>query len=292
MGMVRIRHFEFVCKSQGLEPSVAWPCRAVTSTGKEIVYLSSEESVGSSDHDLRSWNYVFAGVLRDLGSTLRRRRSKKLLPRRRLLLLGERLVKKVGPPVQHLKLFPKKPQSSAAVVARSSGSAGSRGPDSGATLSSVHGEEETKAEVEAEKLIRKRPRVETTATTPPVEKAATSRPIGKKGSLRKTIVKKPEIEAMKPEVEAKKLEAIIPPKTFTIEGKTVEIERPIEKEVGPEVVKITGLDYPVIMRKEPQVQIENPTTQHDASVQTEKVQTVAGGSACDAQAQVTLKLTP
>ncbi|MFS8019648.1 hypothetical protein Hanom_Chr15g01406181 [Helianthus anomalus] len=24
MGMVRIRHFEFVCKSQGLEPSVAW----------------------------------------------------------------------------------------------------------------------------------------------------------------------------------------------------------------------------------------------------------------------------
>ncbi|MFS8019650.1 hypothetical protein Hanom_Chr15g01406201 [Helianthus anomalus] len=210
------------------------PCRAVTSTGKEIVYLSSEES----------------------------------------------------------------PQSSATVVARSSGSAGSRGPDSGATLSFVHGEEETKAEVEAEKLIRKRPRVETTATTPPVEKAATSRPIGKKGSLRslyrfssQTIVKKPEIEAMKPEVEAKKLEAIIPPKTFTIEGKTVEIERPIEKE-GPEVVKITGLDYPVIMRKEPQVQIENPTTQHDASVQTEKVQTVAGGSACDAQAQVTLKLTP
>ncbi|KAJ0513424.1 hypothetical protein HanRHA438_Chr10g0447021 [Helianthus annuus] len=30
------------------------PCRAVTSSGEEIVYLSSEESVASSDHNLRS----------------------------------------------------------------------------------------------------------------------------------------------------------------------------------------------------------------------------------------------
>ncbi|KAF5772431.1 hypothetical protein HanRHA438_Chr13g0587591 [Helianthus annuus] len=43
------------------------PCRAMTPVGKEIVYLSSEEFVASSDHELRSWDDVFAGVLRDLG---------------------------------------------------------------------------------------------------------------------------------------------------------------------------------------------------------------------------------
>ncbi|MFS7925428.1 hypothetical protein Hanom_Chr04g00284851 [Helianthus anomalus] len=40
---------------------------SVTSAGKEIVYLSSEESVGSSNGELSPWSQIFAGVLRDLG---------------------------------------------------------------------------------------------------------------------------------------------------------------------------------------------------------------------------------
>ncbi|KAJ0603935.1 hypothetical protein HanHA300_Chr02g0043861 [Helianthus annuus] len=43
------------------------PLRAVNSAGKEILYLSSEESVGSSNGELSSWSNIFAGVLRDLG---------------------------------------------------------------------------------------------------------------------------------------------------------------------------------------------------------------------------------
>ncbi|MFS7991974.1 hypothetical protein Hanom_Chr12g01076911 [Helianthus anomalus] len=43
------------------------PLRGVTSAGKEILFLSSEESVGSSQEDLSSWSNIFAGVLRDLG---------------------------------------------------------------------------------------------------------------------------------------------------------------------------------------------------------------------------------
>ncbi|MFS7980052.1 hypothetical protein Hanom_Chr10g00934851 [Helianthus anomalus] len=43
------------------------PLRSVTSAGKETLYLSSEESVGSSGGELSSWSKIFAGVLRDLG---------------------------------------------------------------------------------------------------------------------------------------------------------------------------------------------------------------------------------
>ncbi|KAJ0556867.1 hypothetical protein HanIR_Chr07g0318671 [Helianthus annuus] len=41
------------------------PLRALTSARKEIVYLFSEESVGSSNGELSSWSTIFAGVLRD-----------------------------------------------------------------------------------------------------------------------------------------------------------------------------------------------------------------------------------
>ncbi|KAF5801759.1 hypothetical protein HanXRQr2_Chr06g0251781 [Helianthus annuus] len=43
------------------------PLRSMTSAGKEVVYLSSEESVGSSNGELSPWSNIFAGVLRDLG---------------------------------------------------------------------------------------------------------------------------------------------------------------------------------------------------------------------------------
>ncbi|MFS7977803.1 hypothetical protein Hanom_Chr10g00908231 [Helianthus anomalus] len=43
------------------------PLRGVTSAGKEILFLSIEEFVGSSQEELSSWSNIFAGVLRDLG---------------------------------------------------------------------------------------------------------------------------------------------------------------------------------------------------------------------------------
>ncbi|MFS7998840.1 hypothetical protein Hanom_Chr12g01158751 [Helianthus anomalus] len=42
------------------------PCRAITFTGKEIVYLSTEESVDSSECKLSPSHNQFAGVLHNL----------------------------------------------------------------------------------------------------------------------------------------------------------------------------------------------------------------------------------
>ncbi|KAJ0805526.1 hypothetical protein HanPI659440_Chr02g0079301 [Helianthus annuus] len=53
------------------------PLQAVISAGKEILYLSSEESVGSSNGELSSWSNIFAGVLHDLVIDRRRRRRKR-----------------------------------------------------------------------------------------------------------------------------------------------------------------------------------------------------------------------
>ncbi|KAJ0729464.1 hypothetical protein HanLR1_Chr07g0253201 [Helianthus annuus] len=54
------------------------PCRAITFAGKEIVYLSSEESVASSEHELKPSYDVFAGVLRDLGVEHEEKRLKRV----------------------------------------------------------------------------------------------------------------------------------------------------------------------------------------------------------------------
>ncbi|KAM0053046.1 hypothetical protein Hdeb2414_s0007g00255421 [Helianthus debilis subsp. tardiflorus] len=52
------------------------PLRGVTSAGKVILYLSSEESVGSSNGELSSWSNIFAGVLRNLGIYLEEKPKK------------------------------------------------------------------------------------------------------------------------------------------------------------------------------------------------------------------------
>ncbi|KAM0064699.1 hypothetical protein Hdeb2414_s0003g00106161 [Helianthus debilis subsp. tardiflorus] len=61
------------------------PLRGVTSAGKEILFLSSEESVGSSQEELSSWSNIFTGVLRDLGKDPKERHKK----------AGKKKVKKV-----------------------------------------------------------------------------------------------------------------------------------------------------------------------------------------------------
>ncbi|KAJ0567764.1 hypothetical protein HanIR_Chr06g0288581 [Helianthus annuus] len=54
------------------------PLRSVTPAGKEVLYLSSEESVGSSNGELSSWSNIFAGVLRDLGIDPEEKKKKPL----------------------------------------------------------------------------------------------------------------------------------------------------------------------------------------------------------------------
>ncbi|MFS7936735.1 hypothetical protein Hanom_Chr05g00419271 [Helianthus anomalus] len=242
--------------TQGARNSNPRPCRTVTYAGKEIVYLSSEESVASSNHELSSWDDVFAGVPRDLGVD-----HEEKWPKKKVTVTGGAMSKKVG----------------ATLTASDAASKeGSKGPDSSATPSSIHEEAETE-EPEAGKLIRKRSRVETTATTPPTKKVVTSKPIGKKGSFRSLYSKvSPEAVAKKPEVEVKKMPShqkfnIIPPELLLLRG------------------KLEGLDPPVIQRKEPEVQAENPTAQHTIPIQTETVQTTAGGSAGGAQAEGVLR---
>ncbi|KAM0037977.1 hypothetical protein Hdeb2414_s0013g00409491 [Helianthus debilis subsp. tardiflorus] len=59
------------------------PLRGVTSAGKEIVYLSSEESVGSLNHELSSWYDIFTGVLRDLRIDPEEKKTKKVATKKK-----------------------------------------------------------------------------------------------------------------------------------------------------------------------------------------------------------------
>ncbi|KAM0057855.1 hypothetical protein Hdeb2414_s0005g00163351 [Helianthus debilis subsp. tardiflorus] len=71
------------------------PLRAMTSAGKEILYLSIEESVGSSNGELSSWSNIFAGVLRDLGIDPEEKK-KKPSKRKKVITLDAEVTSKKG----------------------------------------------------------------------------------------------------------------------------------------------------------------------------------------------------
>ncbi|KAJ0680790.1 hypothetical protein HanPI659440_Chr16g0628311 [Helianthus annuus] len=276
MGMVRIRHFEFVCRSQGLEPTVEkfrviyqlismlgffffalrnvkkilinppksfhdWKmkfffiCEEVIPIAMEFRQPSAIPKEDTPIPKKAAWydklmatpNRVFGkqvlvavgmsdkwpkrskdvpallsngeGVLRDLEIDHEEKRPKKTAAKKKVTVAGGATSKKVGTTrttsdaaskkgtarfrqsnlegfvtvadsFEELHNVGSKPQSSAAAAARRSGSTGSKGPDFGATPSSIHEEAETE-EPEA-KLIRKRSRGETATTTPPAKKVA------------------------------------------------------------------------------------------------------------------------
>ncbi|KAJ0808594.1 hypothetical protein HanPI659440_Chr01g0005091 [Helianthus annuus] len=164
------------------------PLRVMTSARKEIVYLSSEESVRSSNGELSSWPTIFAGVLRNLGIDLEEKKKKP--KKKKVITLDVDVTSKKGgsshatigvadkgtlrlrqsnledyviisDSFEGLSRIGEK--KAGAAGSKSSGSAGSRNPDAGATPSSVaHGEGEDEEEVEEEEpavqLIRKRSR--------------------------------------------------------------------------------------------------------------------------------------
>ncbi|MFS7940033.1 hypothetical protein Hanom_Chr05g00458901 [Helianthus anomalus] len=189
------------------------PLRALTSSGKEIVYLSSEESVGSSNGELSPWSNIFAGVLRDLGIDPE---EKKKTPtkRKKVITLDAEVISKKGgssraaagaadkgtlrfrqskledyivisDSLEGLSRIGEKKTSAAG--SQSPGSAGYRNPDVGATPSSIsHDEEEEEVEEEeptARLVTRKRSRDETTAGASVAQKASGVPLIGKRSNL-------------------------------------------------------------------------------------------------------------
>ncbi|KAJ0694352.1 hypothetical protein HanPI659440_Chr15g0607791 [Helianthus annuus] len=258
------------------------PLRCVTSAGKEILYLSSEESVGSSQEELSSWSNIFAGVLRDLGIDPEERAKKAPTKKKakKVTVDTGATCKKGGSSRAAATTQDKgEKKKSSTAASKSSGSAGSRIPEAGATPSSIaldEEEEEDHEEAVAKLVSRKRTRAEAAAGAKPAQKVV-GPVIGKHSSMRSLYKFSPEalkktpkkvkgIELEKPkESTAKKTKFIIkPPKTTEREVEKV-VEEPagsviLEKEKqketetaaatehdttqGPEVTRITGLDQP------------------------------------------------
>ncbi|MFS7921136.1 hypothetical protein Hanom_Chr03g00233181 [Helianthus anomalus] len=187
------------------------PLRSVTSAGKEVVYLSSEESIGSSNGELSSWSNIFAGVLRDLGIDPEEKKKKPLRKKKTIILDPEVTSKGDGSSrataaaakgtlrlrqsdlTDYLMvsnslegLSRAAETKTGAGSSRSSGSVGSQNPDVGATPS-VYEED------------KKRGRSETTAGVASVSNVAAIPLVGKTSNLRSLYRFSPEIKKKTPE---------------------------------------------------------------------------------------------
>ncbi|KAF5767050.1 hypothetical protein HanXRQr2_Chr15g0722651 [Helianthus annuus] len=303
------------------------PLRTMTSAGKEIVYLSSEESVGSSNRELSSWSNIFAGVLRDLGIDPEEKKKKKTKKKKVITNDADVTSKKGGSSraatsaadkgtlrfrqsnledyvitsdsLEGLSCLGEK--KTGAVASKSSGSAGSRNPDAGATPSSIaldekEEEEEEEEEEPATKLVSRKRSRETTAGASMVQKPGGVPFIGKQSNLRSLYRFSPE-EAqgyhqtlktagrLVDKVAEKEKEKVV--ETAAEREKEKVSEKPIgsnrketgaaattahEKARGPKVVLVTGLDQAVHeKRKGPEVEKIAQFAQPDAPLQTAKV---------------------
>ncbi|KAJ0457042.1 hypothetical protein HanIR_Chr15g0769341 [Helianthus annuus] len=184
------------------------PLRSVTSAGKEILYLSSEESVGSSSGELSSWSNIFAGVLRDLGIDPEEKKKKPLKKKKtkvdsevtskgtgtsrattaavkgtlrlRQSYLDDYVI--ISDSLEGLSRTAK--AKTGAGGSKSSGSAGSRNPDAGATPSVPEDEEAEEEDAAAQLIGRKRGRSEATAGVASAHTAAVIPLVGKTSNLR------------------------------------------------------------------------------------------------------------
>ncbi|KAJ0455181.1 hypothetical protein HanIR_Chr15g0748301 [Helianthus annuus] len=251
------------------------PLRALTSAGKEIVYISSEESVGSSNGELSSWSNIFAGVLRDLG--IDPEEKKKKTKKKKVITINADVTSKKGGSSRTAPGAADKGEKKiGAAGSRSSGSAGSRNPDARATpFSLAHDEEEEEEEEEeptAKLVSRKRSR-ETTSGASVVQKPGGVPLIGKQSNLRSLYRFSPEAEKEKEKAAGKEKEKKAAEKPV---GKAAEKEKETtsgklagdapketgtaadtarDKAQGPEVVHITGLDQlHHEKRKEPEIE--------------------------------------
>ncbi|KAJ0791892.1 hypothetical protein HanOQP8_Chr01g0011091 [Helianthus annuus] len=273
-----------------------WPLRAMTSVGKEIVYLSREEFVGSSNGELSSWSNIFAGVLRDQGIDPEEKKKKPPKKKKVITIDPEPTNKKGGSShattgtsekgtlrfrqsnlednvitsdaLEGLSHIGEKKSSSAG--SRSSGSAGSRNPEAGATPSSItldkEEEEEEKEEEEepaAQLVSRKRSREKATADVKVAQKTREVPVIGKQSKLRTLYKFSPEAKKKTPEkgVVFKDPKELAQKKTkFVIKHPQTPAAATIaqDKAQGPEVVRITGLDQPLYEKKKETSRCKGP----------------------------------
>ncbi|MFS7888648.1 hypothetical protein Hanom_Chr00s000001g01597671 [Helianthus anomalus] len=207
------------------------PLRAMTSAGKGIVYLSSKESVGSSNGELSSWSNIFAGVLRDLGLDLEEKKKKPPKKKKVIIIDPEPINRKSGSSraatgasekgTLHIRqsnledyvtsdslkgLSHIGEKKSSAAGSRSSGSVGSRNPDAGATPSSIalddEDEEEEKEDEEepVDQLVSRKRSTETAAVGVKVAQKTEGIPvIGKQSNLRTLYKFSPEAKKKTPE---------------------------------------------------------------------------------------------
>ncbi|MFS7945150.1 hypothetical protein Hanom_Chr06g00520771 [Helianthus anomalus] len=282
------------------------PLRGVTSAEKEILFRSSEESVGSSQEEPKKAPSKKKPskkiVILDTGATSKKaggsRATVAAQDKGTLRLQHSNLEDYVvaSDSLEGLSRIGEKKKGNA-TASKSSGSAGSRAPESGTTPSSIPVEEEEEHEEEGPKLVtRKRTREEGAAGANLAQKA--------------TVVREPEPEKPKEPAPKKTKFIIIPPKPNkkevekTIEEPTGDVipekEKVKETETaptikqdkaqGPEVVHITGLDQP-FKREDPEVVKPTVATQHDAPTKTVQVTSVAGGSAATVPEQTAHKDT-
>ncbi|XP_021980009.1 uncharacterized protein LOC110876140 [Helianthus annuus] len=245
------------------------PLRSVTSARKEVVYLSSEESVGSSNGELSPWSNVFAGVLRDLGVDPEEKK-KKPLKKKKVINVDPEVTSKgagssrataaAGKGTLRLRqsdlndyviisyslkgLSRTAETKTGAGGSRSSGSAGSRNPDAGATPSiAAHEEEETEEEedVVAHLVSRKRVRSETTSGVVAAPLTGAIPLVGKTSNLRSLYKFSPEIKKKTPEKGVKftepepKRPKITIKSSQTIGGESAKEKNVAEKDVAKAV---------------------------------------------------------
>ncbi|MFS7957749.1 hypothetical protein Hanom_Chr07g00670081 [Helianthus anomalus] len=197
------------------------PLRSVTLAGKETLYLSSEESVGSSSGELSSWSKIFAGVLRDLGIDPEDKKKKPLKKRKKadaeVTSKGtgtSRATTAVAKGTLRLRqrdlddyviirdsfggLSHAAKGKTGAGGSKSSGSAGSRDPEAGATPSFPEDEAE-EDDAGAQLTGRKRGRSEATTGVASAPISVVIPAVGKTSRLRSLYKFSPEIKKRTPE---------------------------------------------------------------------------------------------
>ncbi|KAF5816363.1 hypothetical protein HanXRQr2_Chr03g0133531 [Helianthus annuus] len=198
------------------------PLRSVTFAGKETLYLSSEESVGSSSGELSSWSKIFAGVLRDLGIDPEEKKKKPVKKKKKV----EPEVTSKGTGTSHATTAAVKGTlrlrqrdlddyviisdsfeglsrvakgKTGAGGSKSSGSAGSRNPEAGATPSFPEDDEAEEEDAGARLIGRKRGRSEATTGVASAPTSVVIPAVGKTSKLRSLYKFSPEIKKKTPE---------------------------------------------------------------------------------------------
>ncbi|KAJ0944174.1 hypothetical protein HanPSC8_Chr03g0113251 [Helianthus annuus] len=198
------------------------PLRSVTLAGKETFYLSSEESVGSSSGELSSWSKIFAGVLRDLGIDPEEKKKKPVKkkkkaepevtskgtgPSRATTAAGKGTLRLRQRDLDDYVIISDSYEGLSHVAkgkagaggSKSSGSAGSRNPEAGATPSFPEDEEVEEEDAAAQLIGRKRGRSEATTGVASAPQSVVIPTIGKTSRLRSLYQFSPEIKKKTPE---------------------------------------------------------------------------------------------